>query len=96
VTPSTQPNRRPAGSDSASAMTGQPCFVRVTGTRDARFVEFEFAIGDPELAVELVLQFDQFREFCARHEVRHLTTEEGARLDFERMKWRYGAPGIDR
>ncbi|RIX76879.1 phenol hydroxylase subunit [Acidovorax cavernicola] len=76
-------------------MTGQPCFVRVTGTRDARFVEFEFAIGDPELAVELTLLFDQFREFCARHEVRHLTTEEGARLDFERMKWRFGAPGID-
>ena len=47
-------------------MTGQPCFVRVTGTRAARFVEFEFAIGDPELAVELVLQFDQFREFCTR------------------------------
>jgi len=43
----------------------------------------------------LVLLFDQFREFCTRHEVRHLTTEEGARLDFERMKWRFGAPGIE-
>ena len=62
-------------------MTGQPCFVRVTGTREARFVEFEFSIGDPDLAVELVLQFYQFREFCACHEVRHLTTEECARLD---------------
>ncbi|MGO4395327.1 phenol hydroxylase subunit [Variovorax sp. M-6] len=92
MTPTTRTSKR---SGSASAMTGQPCFVRVTGTRDARFVEFEFAIGDPELAVELVMQFDQFREFCERHEVRHLTTEEGARLDFERMKWRYGAPGID-
>jgi phenol hydroxylase P0 protein len=79
---------------SAAEMTGQPCFVRVTGTRDARFVEFEFAIGDPELAVELVLQFDQFREFCARHEVTHLTPEEGARLDYERMRWRYGQPGV--
>ena len=92
MTLSTPPDRH---SGSASAMTGQPCFVRVTGTRDARFVEFEFATGDPELAVELVMQFDQFREFCERHQVRHLTTEEGARLDFERMKWRYGAPGID-
>lgn len=80
---------------SAAALTGQPCFVRVTGTRAARFVEFEFAIGDPELAVELVLQFDQFREFCAWHEVTHLTPEEGARLDYERMKWRYGQPGVD-
>lgn len=81
--------------DNAAVLTGQPCYVRVTGTREARFVEFEFAIGDPELAVELVLQFAQFREFCARHAVQHLTPEEGARLDYERMKWRYGAPGID-
>ncbi len=90
MTTQTDPRRM----DSAAEMTGQPCFVRVTGTRDARFVEFEFAIGDPELAVELVMQFDQFREFCARHEVTHLTPEEGARVDYERMKWRYGQPGV--
>jgi phenol hydroxylase P0 protein len=76
-------------------MTGQRCFVRVTGTRGDCFVEFEFAIGDPELAVELVLTFDQFRSFCATHEVTHLTAEEGARLDWERMKWRFGQPGLD-
>jgi phenol hydroxylase P0 protein len=80
---------------SAAALTGQPCFVRVTGTLAERFVEFEFAIGDPELAVELVLQFDQFRQFCATHQVTRLSADEGARLDFERMKWRFGAPGID-
>jgi phenol hydroxylase P0 protein len=76
-------------------MTGQRCFVRVTGTRQERFVEFEFAIGDPELAVELVMTFEQFTHFCATHEVTHLTAEEGARLDWERMKWRYGQPGLD-
>ena len=90
--PSMQPDPR---SGSAAQMTGQPCFVRVTGTRGTRFVEFEFAIGDPELAVELVLQFDQFREFCARHDAIELTPEQGAALDHDRMKWRYGAPGID-
>jgi len=90
---STQPD--PHRMASAAALTGQPCFVRVTGTRASRFVEFEFAIGDPELAVELVLQFDQFREFCACHEVTHLTPEEGVRIDYERMKWRYGQPGVD-
>lgn len=91
-------SRPPAASpDPASAvlMTGQPCFVRVTGTREERFVEFEFAIGDPDLAVELVMQFEQFREFCARHGATQLTAQECARLDYERMKWRYGAPGID-
>ena len=65
-------------------MTGQRCFVRVTGTREERFVEFEFAIGDPELAVELVMQFEQFREFCMRHGATHLTPQECARLDYER------------
>ena len=79
---------------SATRLTGQPCFVRVTCTLEDRFVEFEFAIGDPELSVELVMQFDQFREFCATHEVTHLGAEACARLDYERMKWRYGAPGI--
>jgi phenol hydroxylase P0 protein len=78
-----------------TAAAGLPCFVRVTGTLAERFVEFEFAIGDPELAVELVLQFEQFREFCATHHATHLSADEGARLDWERMKWRYGAPGID-
>lgn len=80
---------------SAALLTGQRCYVRVTGTRESRFVEFEFAIGDPELSVELVMPFDQFRAFCALHEVTHLSAEEGARLDYERMKWRYGQPGLD-
>lgn len=82
-------------SASAAELTGQPCYVRVTGTRAARFVEFEFAIGDPELAVELVLSFEQFSQFCTTHGVIHLNADEGARLDYERMKWRYGEPGLD-
>jgi phenol/toluene 2-monooxygenase (NADH) P0/A0 len=80
---------------SATAFTAKPCYVRVTGTCGERFVEFDFAIGDPELSVELVLQFEQFRQFCARHQVRQLDADEEARVDYERMKWRYGAPGID-
>ncbi|EJE51340.1 Phenol hydroxylase subunit [Acidovorax sp. CF316] len=80
---------------SASALTGMPCYVRVTGTLEQRFVEFEFAIGDPELAVELVLLFPQFHAFCAQHQAIQLDAEEGARLDYERLKWRFGAPGID-
>lgn len=80
---------------SAAAMTGQRCYVRVTGALGNRFVAFEFSIGDPELSVDLVLLIDQFREFCARHDASFLTPEEGVRLDYERLKWRFGAPGID-
>lgn len=70
------------------------CYVRVIGEREAGYVEFEFAIGDPELAVELVLHVSAFEEFCARHRVVHLDDEAGERLDYQRMKWRFGAPGI--
>ncbi len=71
------------------------CYVRVTGTLAGGFVEFEFAIGDPELAVELIMLFPQFQEFSKRHGAIQLTPEEGALLDYERMKWRFGEPGID-
>ncbi len=71
----------------------QPRFVRVTGVRNNRFVEFEFSIGDPTLFVELVLPFDQFRRFCAAQQTRELTAEEGAQVDFDQLKWRYGKPG---
>ena len=68
-------------------------YVRVTGTRREQFVEFDFAIGDPSLAVELVLPFTAFRGFCAHNEVEMVSPEEGARLDLEKIKWRYGDIG---
>jgi phenol hydroxylase P0 protein len=48
-------------------------FVRVTGERrDGAFVEFDFAIGWPELSVELVLPRAAFESFCAEHAVTFL------------------------
>lgn len=40
--------------------------VRVMGTRLGRYVEFEYALDD-DLAVELVMPFAAFDEFCAAH-----------------------------
>jgi len=70
-------------------------FVRVTRIRDDRLVEFDFAIGEPGIYVELVLPFDAFGKFCAANDVHHLTPEEAAAVDYDRMKWRYGRPGLD-
>ncbi len=70
-------------------------FVRITGIRANRFIEFDFSVGEPEMYVELVLPFDAFQTFCAHNEVRHLTPEEAARVDYDRMKWRYGKPGVE-
>ena len=39
-------------------------YVRLTQMRADGFVEFEFAIGEPELAVALILPADAYRDFC--------------------------------
>lgn len=39
-------------------------FVRVMGNRNG-FVEFEFAVGEPEICVEMVLTPEAFEQFCA-------------------------------
>ena len=47
-------------------------FVRVTERRDDGLVAFEFSIGWPELAVELLLPSAAFEEFCTRNAVQRL------------------------
>lgn len=71
-----------------------PFFVRVRERRADGFIEFDFAIGDPELSVELILPEAAFQEFCATNQVRHLSDEEGARVDADQAKWRHGQAGL--
>lgn len=47
-------------------------FVRVTERRADGLVAFEFAIGWPELSVELLLPAAAFAEFCERNRVQRL------------------------
>jgi phenol hydroxylase P0 protein len=47
-------------------------FVRVLELRQDGFVEFEFAIGEPELFVEMILPATAFDEFCAMNKVTFL------------------------
>ena len=44
-------------------------YVRLLERRGDGLVSFEFSIGWPELAVELMLPAAAFDEFCARHQV---------------------------
>lgn len=44
-------------------------FVRVTKVRTDGLIEFEFAIGEPDLCVELILPSQAFREFCTAQSV---------------------------
>ena len=52
--------------ESSSAPPFDPAkrYVRVTKVRTDGFVEFAFAVGDPELAVDLILPAEAYREFC--------------------------------
>ncbi len=65
-------------------------YVRVHSKPDAQFVEFDFAIGSPELFVELVLPRLAFEAFCESNAVVHMTSEQIASVDAESEKWRYG------
>ncbi|WP_322044546.1 phenol hydroxylase subunit [Paraburkholderia sp. J67] len=68
-------------------------YVRVKTQRPDGFVEFDFSIGDPRLWVELVMRADDYDAFCRAHAVQTLSGAEGAVLDIEELKWRYG-PGF--
>jgi phenol/toluene 2-monooxygenase (NADH) P0/A0 len=47
-------------------------YVRVIERRPDGFVAFEFSIGWPELAVELLLPASAFDEFCAAQRVQRV------------------------
>ncbi|WP_271410509.1 phenol hydroxylase subunit [Pseudomonas sp. Q1-7] len=68
-----------------------PRYVRVRSEPDAAFVEFDFAIGYPDLFVELVLPRAAFASFCERNRVRHMDAAMAEAVDADMEKWRYGA-----
>lgn len=78
----------------SSVASGEPTeqthFVHVTGVLRNKFVEFDYSIGTPTLYVELVLPFKQFRQFCIKHAVKELTTEQQHQVELDKLKWRYG------
>ncbi|MBW9257082.1 MAG: phenol hydroxylase subunit [Candidatus Thiodiazotropha sp. (ex. Lucinisca nassula)] len=45
-------------------------YIRVTGERLGKFVEFEFSIDDEDLTVELILPHEAFKIFCDKHQAR--------------------------
>ncbi len=72
-----------------------PRYVRIRGVINDRFIEFDFAIGEPNLYVELVLPKDAFDAFCRHNNVTMMTDEQAAAVDADMEKWRYGDSGPD-
>lgn len=46
-----------------------PCYVRVREVRPDGFVEFDFAIGEPEISIEMILPRPAFEGFCRANHV---------------------------
>ena len=88
-------NKQPSDSTAGSRSTdsGQ-AYVRVLGTRSGRFIEFEFSLGDGDLAVELILPFLAFAEFCADRNAILLPPEPAIAADLDQLAWRAGKPGL--
>ena len=65
-------------------------YVRVTESDHRGNVEFQFSIGDPSLYLEMTLPKPAFDEFCREHHVRVLSEQEGAEVDANERRWRFG------
>lgn len=68
-------------------------YVRFRELREEGYVAFDFAIGDPELTVELMRPLAAYQAFCRSNDVSYLSREQADAFDAERSKWRYGVPG---
>lgn len=76
-----------------SSLVLEKKFVHITDTKANGLVEFDFAIGDPCMYVELALPQKQFEQFCSRHQVRYLTKEQEIEVENDKYKWQYGVIG---
>lgn len=79
--------RSTSGTCEADAL---PRFVRVRDVTENNLVEFDFAIGEPDLFVELILPESAFDEFCKTQKVTMMTEEQCRIVDQEMEKWRIG------
>ena len=50
-------------------------YVRITNTRANGLIEFVFSVGEPDMAVELILPKAAFDAFCRTNQVTFLSDE---------------------
>lgn len=69
-------------------------YVRVLGTRLGRFAEFEFSLGDSDLAVELILPLLAFEEFRKAQNAILFPPAESIAAELDKLAWRAGQPEL--
>jgi phenol hydroxylase P0 protein len=62
-------------------------FVRVMGTLPNGMIEFEFAVGDPDVCAELVMPKAAFDEFCAANQVELISAATPLTGDAADFQW---------
>lgn len=77
----------PPKNDAAAAFDATRRFVRLTGERED-FVEFDFAIGEPDVFVELILGRAAFAEFCKANKVEMLAPRGAGEVSESDWDWR--------
>ncbi len=80
---------------SGSAFDVHRRYVRFRELNQDNYVLFDFAIGDPELWIELILPAPAYQVFCRENAVTYLSREQEDAVDYEKSKWRYGQPGMN-
>ena len=55
-------------------------YVRITGRSDNGFVQFEYSVGWPDMALEMALPEALFDDFCLNNKVQFLTEPVGSTL----------------
>ncbi|HQQ68803.1 MAG TPA: phenol hydroxylase subunit [Alicycliphilus sp.] len=63
-------------------------YVRVTNVRPEGLIEFEFAIGEPDLVVEMILTREALQEFCAANAAITLPPKEDSNIEPSDWDWR--------
>jgi phenol/toluene 2-monooxygenase (NADH) P0/A0 len=83
-----------SGRSMGQSQTPLKKFVRVTGVRSGRYVEFEFSVNDADLTVELILPLAAFEEFCTLQDVTRLAPDGEVAGELEKLAWRTRQPGL--
>ena len=84
----------PSGEGPRSEHEPMQARVRILGTRLGRFIEFEYSLGDGDLAVELILPTKAFEEFCRDRAAIVAPPDPETAESVEQMAWRAGHPGL--
>lgn len=65
-------------------------FVQIIDINKNGFVEFNFAIGEAVMNVELLLPYRAFIEFCQNNRVSFFTKEQDKELLQDNENWKFG------